>query len=303
MNKEDDNIIKKINNYLDELLSEADSIAFEDEMDSDPFLEKKVKAVKLERMAEKMLLYRYIKDDLQTLSSTLDDRLPDPLWWRYRWSLGIAMLSMAFGLFYYLLPNHPSEKTNTEIFIQPPPAKKDSINTTQDTTLIAQQPINHTTDNRLAMLLEKQQRTVQKEYIVYDFKDDKQKGQNQDRNLSLYEQAVQAYNTGKMQQVLKLLERPESGQEIMSSYLRAHAYFKIGDYRKAADNFQVVATQSKSDVLDHEKAQWYELLSRLCFQKAQDTAVQRLFRDIEQNPQHLFLKETHTLKENLSQKK
>lgn len=300
---EDDDIIQRIDDYLDGLLSEADSDAFEEAMDRDPSLEKKVKAARLARIAEKALLYRYIKEDLQSLSDNPSNRLPTPWWQRYKWGLGAALLCVAFGVVYYLLPDDPTKKQNDQNYTEPPVTPDDSTNTKGDTINIAQQLKSPAPDNRLALLLEKQQRIVHERGTVYDFKDDSQKGQNQDDTLSLYSQAVQAYNKGKMRQVLKLLERPVDGQEIMSTYLRAHAYFKIGDYRRAADNFQAVSINSEADVLDREKAQWYELLSRLCFQEAQDTAVQRLFQAIEQNPQHLFLKETLALKEDLSGKK
>jgi tetratricopeptide (TPR) repeat protein len=100
-----------------------------------------------------------------------------------------------------------------------------------------------------------------------------------------FERAVEAYNNKDWKQVVRLLKSPTPDQLTESLKLRAHAYFQLGNFDKAAADFQQLAEKSLSYKYD---AEWNLLLCYLARLPEKQAAFDQLRKRILENPEHPF---------------
>lgn len=100
-----------------------------------------------------------------------------------------------------------------------------------------------------------------------------------------FERAVEAYNNKDWRKTVSLLKSPSPDQLTESLKLRAHAYFQLGNYDKAAADFQQLAEKSLSYKYD---AEWNLLLCYLAGLPEKQAAFDQLRKRILNNPDHPF---------------
>lgn len=100
-------------------------------------------------------------------------------------------------------------------------------------------------------------------------------GERDDENSNLT-LAAKEFDAGKYTDALKLLGPPNTKEQSTVRYLRGHTYFMVKNYRAAAQEFAVVA--SDEFLPNYQEAQWYLLLSYV----AQMPEMEKEFRDLAQ---------------------
>ncbi|MBK8702645.1 MAG: hypothetical protein IPN33_02865 [Saprospiraceae bacterium] len=100
-----------------------------------------------------------------------------------------------------------------------------------------------------------------------------------------FERAVEAYNNKDWKKTVSLLKSPTPDQLTESLKLRAHAYFQLGNFDKAAADFQQLTEKSISYKYD---AEWNLLLCHLARLPRQRAAFEELRKRILENEEHPF---------------
>lgn len=106
---------------------------------------------------------------------------------------------------------------------------------------------------------------------------------NAQGNVSLLQKAEEAYKNKNYPETINLLSKPVEGYVSESTKLRAHAYFRLGQFARAAEDFQSLTNgRYKYD------AEWYLLLSYLPRLPETQKEVDALIGQITQVESHSF---------------
>lgn len=301
-----------IDDYIHNRMSVPDRAAFENALQLDSDLARRVEALQSESKILRMLRNEHLLARLDDWSNEMEPekKTNSPSGgrkgiFRYRhWGM-IAFMAVLLGGVIVLVKNRimPKKQPVEE------PAPIIPI-PTEDTTSIA--PIVPSEPIAVQKMPPAPLPPVQKpaanqifadiatnSYMEEDFSQTLM-GANEEESETIYDQAVRLYGAKKYREALKLLATPDKNREQESLYLRGYTYYHLGQYAKAEADFKKFRGYDDSDrKLD---AIWCEVF---CLTKQLPGSRNRLdavLEEITTNPKHPYYDRAKALELALQEK-
>ncbi len=259
--------------YLEGRMSESDRGAFEQALQSDADLARRLEALKSEVQLNRLLREEYLleqfaeweREERNTPKIPARSGMMRKIVAYRAWMIpaGIAaalIVLVCAGLFFHWFDAHPSQPAITGA--QPKP-EQDTATTMPSVTL---HPVD-AGDTASAQTAGQKSIAVRNAafyialadsaYIDEDFSEALMGADNQADISGRYARAAGLYTSGRYREALKLLEKPEQSQLEEFLYLRGYTYYHLEQYDKAEADFRAFRDFPVSDrKLD---AQWCEV--------------------------------------------
>lgn len=247
-----------IDDYLHERMSASDRAAFEQALQSDEELQRRVEAQRAESQVLRLLRDAQLLEQFESWEQELDEKKTtpgEPPGRRRLLLIGalIALLGLLFVAYWrgWLNRTDPAPA---------PPEEQQRQDTLPQQDTVAVPPVippEKTSGSRPI-----QYAALRKEnFIEKDFKGALMGADTPDVPETPYAKAVQLYEAKQYAAALQLLERPDSSQLNQYRYLRAYTLYQLGRYAEAEREFRTFRDLRRSPVkID---AQWGEVFSLL----------------------------------------
>ena len=305
-----------IDDYVHDRMSTSDRAAFEQALESDAELARRVEALRAEdkilrMLRDEQLLTQFeawdkeAADEKKTGTSSGGAKL---LFFPRNWMapaaaaavLGMVAASIAFGWFERSphqpglshTPVAPTDSLQTDRAPQQAPAPEEDVVAEQPSTPSAPQAQPIPAADFYADLA-KRYHTGGDEFAEVLM------GGNTDGNKSRYEQAVHLYENRRFQEALDLLQQPDSTRLQPYLFLRAHTYYRLGRYPSALRDFRAFRQFPISDYA--YEAQWGEVLCLLRQMPTTEAALLHILRQMKSNDDHPYHQRASALLQDLGQ--
>lgn len=310
-----------IDDYIHDRMSVSDRVAFEDALQSDADLARRVEALRSESKVLRMLRNEHLLAQLDDWSNEVEaeKKTDTPSNGRkgsflYRnWRIVAFMFVLAGGLIVLVL--------NLELFgpdkvvdpvLKAPSSKKDTASTAPviQKPLIAEEkapPVQTPKVKKPKIQKPKVQKPkidqdiaaiADNSYMEGDFSETLMGAAGEESQL-LYDQALRLYENDKYRDALKLLEKPDKNREQESLYLRGYTYYHLGQYAKAEADFHKFRDLDSDRKLD---ALWCEVFCMTKQLPGSRTRLDTLLKEITANPKHPYFDRAKTLELALQKK-
>lgn len=286
-----------LEDYLSNRMSSSDRASFEQVLETDEVLQRRLEALQAESKVLRLLRKEYLLNQLETWSEekaqspgqtshTPSDATTRTVSSKWKFWLLLALLGLLLG--YFGIKKAWSDKNqDTPLILEKPILTPDTIRMQQQAP-VAQENLQ---------ALEKQvapntptpnldyKALAASTYVEEDFSPTLM-GADGDQTPSAYDKAVRFYEEMAYKKALIQLENPKKGQEPEYQYLRGYVYYQMGQYAQAEKEFRAFRNMQNSDrQLD---AVWCEVF---CLTRQLPAARNRLnlvLEEITANPQHAY---------------
>lgn len=284
--------------YLEGRMSESDRRAFEQALQSDAELARRLEALKSEVQVNRLLREEYLleqfaeweREERNTPKIPANPGIMGKIVEYRGWIIpaGIAaslIVLVCAGLFFHWFDTRTPQPAITGA--QPKPEQ----DTTPHTPSVALHP-GGTRDTASAQTV-KQKRTdvrsaafyaalADSAYIDEDFSQALMGADKQADISSRYARAARLYTSGQYGEALKLLEKPEQNQREEFLYLRGYTYYHLKQFDKAEADFRAFRNFPVSDrKLD---AQWCEVFCMVRQLPASRNRLDTLLTELQSSP-------------------
>ncbi len=304
-----ENIQNKIDQYVRGDMSESETSRFEQEIKQDSDLQEAVAVARFEMDAMEYLLEEDLRREAADWENnpSPEENQNDPSGNNYlQWGFGFVLVLVLAGLAYFHL-NQESSPTDAPTQQQEPPPPNEPI--AEEDDLPGQQEIlpedetidaipNPNTDQE-----EKPADTNYEELANYIKNEAYQlpgylsnlKSFGADGPDNALSRGIKAFGSGAYQSAIRELEGIDPSSDLYASVssILPHAYFKGGEYEKAARQFK---EKMDADPQFQDEPQWYYLLSLAMDYSKNKETVDILLRQITEDNLHGFNKQALALK-------
>ena len=291
--------------FLEDRMSEADRIVFEQALETDTALVQRVNVIRAEAKVHRMLRDAHImrqfedwdkasaekKTDFSTSRQGNFDIVLILKKNRVLFAIGFLLLICVGTIFFIRLksvpvlpvhqPDQPILMDTTSVQPVQPPLPNDAPVALQDAPSKTRQDQGANVDAAAAFYAALAKNT----YRAGNFGGTLMGGGDANNQAGPYDQAVQLYQEKKYDQALNLLLHPTKDQEPEYLYLRGYVYYQLGAYRKAEQDFHAFRAMQLSD---HKiDAVWREVFCMVKqlpgSRKRLDAALEMITADQEHN--------------------
>ncbi len=310
-----------IDDYIHDRMSVSDRVAFEDALQSDADLIRRVEALRSESKVLRMLRNEHLLAQLDDWSNDAEaeKKTDTPSNGRkgsflYRnWRIVAILVVLSGGLFVLvenlngfkpeevkdsnpISPSAEKDTTSTAPVSQNPPIAEKKAPPVQTPKVekpkVQNQKVqNPKIDQDFAAIADNS-------YIDEDFSQTLM-GEEKEESQLLYDQAVRFYVDLEYRDALKLLEKPDKNREQESLYLRGYTYYHLGQYAKAEADFHKFRDFDSDRKLD---ALWCEVFCMTRQLPDSRTRLDALLKEITANPKHPYFDRAKTLELALQKK-
>jgi hypothetical protein len=300
-----------IDDYLHDRMSASDRAAFEEALQSDAGLVRRVEALRAESKVLRMLRNEHLLTQLNDWSADGDtekktetpsgDKAGASFYRNWR---RIAWIVVVLGVVIVLVKNSDLFRTEQvkDTFPVTPIQKKDTTSAAPaaPTRPIAAEkvPTAPTPNVQKPATARDYSALAANTYVEEDFSQTLM-GAEEEASEMPYDQAVRLYGARKYREALQLLATPDKNREQDALYLRGYTYYHLGQYAKAEADFRKFR-----DYLDSDRkldAIWCEVF---CLAKQLPASRKRLdtvLQEITSNPKHPYYDRAKALETALQQ--
>ena len=308
-----DYIFEKIDDYLDGKMTEAQRSDFEQEVASQPELREAVDMVRFEKQAQEYLIAKDLRaqvDEWEKKPLPKEEKPDPPKSGGYKWIWGLLTIGLIAALLYFLtIPtpdDQPTEpKEPTQQINQERPVAEDEATPQQETDLPdeneKEEEVVENKNEPPVPVPNYEELYAYVETELYTrpslFDDDGLKSPPEDGE-SIIGKGKKAFVAGEYEKAVKLLESIDpasSGYEAAKEPL-AHAYFKNGQFAKAAGLFKEITDES---TFLKDEPEWYWLLSLMADYGNSKATADSLLEKIAGEEGHGYRAKAQELKEKM----
>lgn len=298
-----------IEDYIHGRMSEPDRMAFEDALQSDADLARRVEALQLESKVLRMLRNEHLLAQLDGWSKEVEPekKTAPPSnsgtegFIHRKWIVVACVAALLGGLFLVKYSGIFNTKKRNDI--PPPPAIKNDTTSTRPPKNPGESIANEKTPPPPPVQKPKVEGDyadiASNSYMDEDFSQTLM-GTGEEGTKTLYERAVKLYGDAQYEEALKLLETLDKNREEESLYLRGYAYYHSGQYAKAEADFRRFRDYGDSDrKLD---AIWCEVFCLTKQLPGARTRLDAVLKEITSNPKHPYYDRAKALEKSLMEK-
>lgn len=306
-----------IDDYVHDRMSASDRAAFEQALETDAELARRVEALRAEDKVLRMLRDEHLLAQFEAWdrAAAHEKKSGDGsggaklLFFPHNWMvpaaaaavIGIVVASIAFDWFGWNNPSPGMTQTQPVLPDTPstmPPAQQappdpEAIAVEQPPAPPAPQAVPKTPSSDYYAQLSEKYHAGDRAF------DETLMGGSGDNGKSRYKQAVELYEARRYREAVTLLEKPDSARLQPYLFLRAHTYYRLGRYQSALRDFRAFQQYQTSDYA--YEAQWGEVLCLLRQMPATEAALRTLLQPMEADSDHPYHQQATDLLQDLKQ--
>lgn len=300
-----------IDDYVHGRMSESDRAAFEDALQVDADLARRVEAMQLEAKVLRMLRNEHLLAQMDAWHNTAQpekqtNHLTEDGARRStygKWVIAVLVIAL-LGILILISRSNIFDKRQDPNIAPTPPVTTEDTTTTRP--IIPSKPIAAEKNTPpLPAPAQKPPTTrdftaiASSTYIAEDFSQTLM-GTGDGSSETPYEQAVRLYEAKQYREALALLEKPDKNREQEALYLRGYTYYHLGQYAKAEADFRKFRDYDDSDrKLD---AIWCEVFCLTKQLPGSRTRLDVILKAITSNPKHPYYDRAKALEKALLEK-